>query len=338
MPTGPSFLTSVTIKPLKSRRQLLRLVSASALAAISAPSVFARSFPTRPVTLIVPFSAGGTTDAVMRALAAASERHLGQPIVIENRGGAGGTLAPALMAANAKPDGYTVSQISFIVFREPAIRQTSYDPETDFSYIIGVSAYTFGVAVRSDATWNSFLEFLVDAKANPGKINYGITAPNGLPNTTMLQIAKQRGIQWVSVPFKGLADAINALLGGHIHAIADSTGWAPQVDAGQFKQLVFFSEARTKNWPDVPTLREVGIDLVANGPFGIAGPRGMDERVVKTLHDAFHAGMTEPSFLEVLGRLNQELWYLSSEDYRNYALKTIENERRVVRELGLRAE
>ena len=322
---------------MNSRRQFLCVASGAALVTISARSAVAKVFPTRPVTLIVPFSAGGTTDVVLRALAAASERHLGQPIVIENHGGAGGTLGPALMAANAKPDGYTVSQIPFVLFRDPAIRQTNYDPATDFSYIIGVSAYTFGVAVRSDAPWRTFLEFLADAKARPGQINYGITAPNGLPNTTMLQIARQQGIGWISVPFKGVADAINALLGGHIHAIANSTGWAPQVNAGQFRQLVFFGEARTKNWPEVPTLKEIGIDLVASGPFGIAGPKGMDESTVKVLHDAFRAGMSEPSFLEVLVRLNQEPWYLSSDDYRNYALKTIKSEKHVVRELGLKA-
>lgn len=335
---GQSSVSDGASKLLNSRRQFLGVGSGAALAAISARSGAAQVFPTRPVTLIVPFSAGGTTDVVLRALAAASEKHLGQPIVIENRGGAGGTLGPALMAAAARPDGYTVSQISFVVFRDSAIRQTNYDPTTDFSYVIGVSAYTFGVAVRSDASWRTFLEFLADAKAKPGQINYGITAPNGLPNTTMLQIARQQGIRWISVPFKGVADAINALLGGHIHAIADSTGWAPQVNAGQFRQLVFFSEARTKNWPEVPTLKEVGIDLVASGPFGIAGPKGMDESTIKILHDAFRAGMTEPSFLEVLVRLNQEVWYLNSEDYRKYALKTIESEKRVVRELGLKAE
>jgi tripartite-type tricarboxylate transporter receptor subunit TctC len=323
---------------LNSRRHLLFALAGAGLTSVSARSMATETFPSRAVTLIVPFSAGGTTDVVLRALAAASERHLGQPIVIENRSGAGGTLGPASMAATSKADGYTVSQIPFVMFRDPAIRRTTYDPATDFSYIIGVSAFTFGVAVRSDAPWNTFLEFLADAKAKPNQINYGITAPNGLPNTTMLQIAKLQGLRWLSVPFKGVADAINALLGGHIHAIADSTGWAPQVDAGQFRQLVFFSETRTKNWPEVPTLKEIGIDLVANGPFGIAGPKGMDEGAIKILHDAFRAGMKEPSFLEVLSRLNQEVWYLNSEDYRNYALKTIESERQVVRELGLKSE
>lgn len=323
---------------LYRRRQFFYLAAGAALASTWAQEGNAQAFPTRPVTLIVPFSAGGTTDVVIRALAAAAEKHLGQPIVIENRGGAGGTLGPAQMAATAKPDGYTISQIPFVVFREPAIRMTSYDPATDFSYITGVSAYTFGVAVRSDAPWKTISDLLADAKARPGQINYGITAPNGLPNTTMLQIAKQQDIRWISVPFKGVADAINALLGGHIDAIADSTGWAPQVEAGQFRQLVFFGEARTKNWPEVPTLREIGIDLVASGPFGIAGPKGMDRETIKTLHDAFQKGMGEPSFREVLSRLNQEPWCLSSEDYRKYALATIEQEKQVVRELGLKAE
>ncbi|MET4493778.1 tripartite tricarboxylate transporter substrate binding protein [Bradyrhizobium sp. LA7.1] len=325
-------------KSLNSRRQFLCAASGAALVAISDRSGAAQVFPTRPVTLIVPFSAGGTTDVVLRALASASEKHLGQPIVIENRVGAGGTLGPAMMAATAKPDGYTVSQIPFVMFRDSAIRRTSYDPATDFSYIIGVSAYTFGVAVRSDAPWRTFLEFLADAKAKSGQINYGITSPNSLPNTVMRQIAKQQNIEWISVPFKGIADAINALLGGHIHAIADSTGWAPQVNAGQFKQLVFFGEARTKNWPEVPILKDLGINLVASGPFGIAGPKGMDESIVSNLHDAFRAGMSEPSFLDVLARLDQNLWYLSSEAYRNYALKTVESEKRVVRELGLDVE
>ena len=312
---GNPIIAGAMGKPLNSRRQFLGLVPGAALATISSRARAAQTFPARPVTLIVPYSAGGTTDVVLRALAAASQKHLGQSIVIENRTGAGGTLGPASMAATARPDGYTVSQIPFIALREPAIRKTNYDPATDFSYIIGVSAFTFGVAVRSDAPWRIFPELLADAKERPGHINYGITAPNGLPNTTMLQIAKRQGIQWTSVPFKGVADAINALLGGHIHAIADSTGWAPQVSAGHFRQLVFFSEARAKNWPEVPTLKELGIDLVANGPFGIAGPRGMDESTVDILHDAFRAGMTEPSYLEVLARLQSEPWYLGSADY-----------------------
>jgi len=128
---------------------------------------------------------------------------------------------------------------------------------------------------------------------------------------------------------------MNALLGGHIHAVADSSGWAQLVDAGRFRLLVTWGAARTKNWPAVPTLREIGIDMVSNSPFGIAGPKGMDPKVVKTLHDAFKKGLEDPSYIEAMAKLDQEQFYLSSEDYRKYALQQIEEARRYIAELGL---
>src|SRR5262250_1761780 len=116
----------------------------------------AQNFPVRPVTLIVPWPAGGSTDVGMRALASATEKHLGQSIVIENRPGGSGILAPGQMAATAKPDGYTVAQIPITVFRLPFMQKTTFDPITDFTYIIGVSGYTFGVVVNSNGPWKTF--------------------------------------------------------------------------------------------------------------------------------------------------------------------------------------
>ncbi|MGA7487497.1 MAG: tripartite tricarboxylate transporter substrate binding protein [Xanthobacteraceae bacterium] len=295
----------------------------------------AQNFPTRPVTLIVPWPAGGTTDVGMRALAAATEKHLGQPIVIENRSGGSGTLGPGQMAATAKPDGYTITQIPITVFRFPFMTKTTFDPATDFTYIIGVSGYTFGVVVRDDAPWKTFQELIADAKANPGKINYGTPGTGTSLHITMEQIAKRQGLKWTHVPFKGNAEAMNALLGGHIHAVADSSGWAPLVNAGRFRLLVTWGAARTRNWPDVPILREIGIDMVSNSPFGIAGPKGMEPTVVATLHDAFKKGLEEPSYAAAMAKLDQELFYLSSEDYRKFALQQIEEARRFVAELGL---
>ena len=310
------------------------LAAGLALAAWSG-AAGAQSFPTRPVTLIVPWSAGGSTDVGMRALASATEKHLGQPIVIENRPGGSGTLAPGQMAATARPDGYTVAQIPISIFRFPFMQKTTFDPATDFTYIIGVSGYTFGVVVKDDAPWKTFQELTADAKANPGKINYGTPGTGTSLHITMEQIAKQQGLKWTHVPFKGNADAMNALLGGHIHAVADSSGWAQLVDAGRFRLLVTWGAARTKNWPTVPTLREIGIDMVANSPFGIAGPKGMDPKVVKLLHDAFKKGLEDPSYVEAMAKLDQEQFYLSSEDYRKFALQQIEEARRFIAELGL---
>jgi tripartite-type tricarboxylate transporter receptor subunit TctC len=317
-----------------------RNVLGTALAAagfVLAMSVGARAenFPARPVTLIVPWPAGGSTDVGMRALAGAAEKHLGQSIVVENRPGGSGTLGPGQMAATAKPDGYTIAQIPITVFRFPFMTKTSFDPATDFTYIIGVSGYTFGVVVRDDASWKTFRDLIADARANPTRINYGTPGAGTSLHITMEQIAKQQGIKWTHVPFKGNADAMNALLGGHIHVVADSSGWAQLVNAGRFRLLVTWGVARTKNWPDVPTLREIGIDMISNSPFGIAGPKGMDPKVVGVLHDAFKKGLGEPSYAAAIANLDQESFYLSSADYQKFATQQIDEARRFIAELGL---
>jgi tripartite-type tricarboxylate transporter receptor subunit TctC len=298
----------------------------------------AQTFPARPVTLVVPWPAGGTTDVVMRALATATEKHLGQSIVIENRGGAAGTVGPAHMAANARPDGYTVAQIPITVFRYPAMRKTSFDPARDFTYVIGVTGYTFGVVVRKDAPWKTFADLLADAKANPGKINYGTPGAGTSLHITMEQIARLQGLKWTHVPFKGNAEATSALLGGHIHVEADSTGWAQLVNTGELRLLVTWGATRTRNWPSVPTLKESGIDIVSTSPFGIAGPAGMDRAVVAALHDAFKKGMEEPSYIATMEKFDQEPSYLNSDDYRAYALRQSAEEKRLIAELGLKEE
>jgi tripartite-type tricarboxylate transporter receptor subunit TctC len=298
----------------------------------------AEKFPTRPVTIIVPFGAGGSTDVTFRALAQATEKHLGQSIVVENRPGASGTLGPAQMAAGARPDGYTVAQMFDAVWRAPYISKVNFDPATDFTYIIGVTGYTWGVVVRSDSRWHTFTELLQDAKAHPGTVNYATTGSFTTPEISMQRIARAKGIDWVPVPFKGNADQINALLGGHIHAIASSTGWAPQVEAGQFRMLVTFGAERTKSWPKVPTLREAGIDMVVDSPYGLVGPKGIDPAIVKILHDAFKKGMEEPAFIDTMNKLNQEFIYMSSDDFRAFVLAQMEEEKRIAAELGLKQD
>jgi tripartite-type tricarboxylate transporter receptor subunit TctC len=318
------------------RMTIARAALTAVLIAGSTTLASAQNFPSRPVTLIVPFPAGGSTDINLRALATATEKHLGQGIVIENRSGAGGTLGPGQMAANAKPDGYTVSQIPITVFRYPFMTKTTFDPAKDFTYIISLTGYTFGVVVKSDVPWKTFPELLAYAKANPGKINYGTPGAGTSLHITMEQIAKRQGIKWTHVPFKGNAESNSALLGGHIDVVADSTGWGELVNAGKFRLLVTWGAARTRNWPDVPTLREVGIDMISNSPFGLGGPANMEPAIVKTLHDAFRKGMEEPSYAATLVKLDQEAFYLNSEDYRKFALQQIEEQRQLVKDLGLK--
>jgi tripartite-type tricarboxylate transporter receptor subunit TctC len=298
----------------------------------------AQEFPAKPVTFVVPWPPGGSTDLAVRALADATQKHLGQPIVIDNKPGASGTLGPAQMAANAKPDGYTVAQIPVTVFRLPFMTKVTFDPNSDFTYIAGLTAYTFGVVVKSDSQWKTFKDLIDYAKANPGKLKYGSPGSGTSLHIGMEQIAKQSGVKWTHVPHKGGAELNAALLGGHIDAIADSTSWAPLVNSGDFRLLVIWSPTRSKNWPNAPTLQEEGVSLVLNSPYGVAGPKGMDPKVVKVLHDAFKKGLEEPALLKTLERLDMEPFYKDSDEYTAYAKELNEEARQQVERLGLKSK
>ena len=203
---------------------------------------------------------------------------------------------------------------------------------------MSLSGYTFGVVVKTEAPWATFQDLLADAKANPGKLTYGSPGVGTTLHLTMEQIGKERGIQWTHVPFRGTAESTNALLGGHIHLVADASGWAPLVNAGKLRLLVIWNEQRSKSWPNVPTLKETGINMVSNSPYGLAGPKGMDPKVVKTLHDAFKKGSEEPSYRETLVKLDQEPFYLNTADYRAYVERTFAEQKQLMGELGFKPE
>ncbi len=303
-------------------RRLITGVAAVAFACAAA----AQQFPSKPVTLICPWPAGGVTDIAMRALAEATGKYLGQPIVVDNKPGAAGTLGAGAMLT-AKPDGYTLTQVPISVFRVPHVEKTPYDPLADLTYIAGISGYTFGVVVRAESPWKTWNDFLAAAKTSPDKVSYGTPGANTSLHITMEEIAFRQGIKWIHVPHKGAAPSMTALLGGHIDSAADSTSWAPLVSSGKLRLLVTWGEHRTKRFPDVATLKELGYGIVSNSPYGVAGPKGMDPKTVQILHDAFKKGMEDPIHLNTLEKFDQELWYRSSEDYTRYARETFAAEK-----------
>ena len=307
--------------------------AAWAALALFAGGALAQDFPTRPITLICPWPAGGSTDTHLRKVAEIAGRHLGQPIIVENKPGAGGMLGPAGMAANAKPDGYTLSQLTIAAFRQPYMQKVEWDPLRDFTYIIGISGYTFGVVVKSESPIKSLEEFVAYAKANPGKLSYASTGIGTSPHLVMEEIAAKAGIQLLHVPYKGSADSQQALLGGHVMAQSDSSGWAKFVDAGSFRLLATFGDQRAR-W-GAPTAKELGYDLVFNSPYGIVGPKGMDPRVVKTLHDAFKKAIDDPEHQKVLQQLDQVYWYKSTDEYAKWARETFAAERATIERAGL---
>ncbi len=297
--------------------------------------VMAADFPTRPVTLIVPFPAGTATDIFLRVLAETTSKYLGQPVIVENKPGGAGTVGPATMAATAKPDGYTIAPMLITMFRYPHMMKVSFDPLKDFTYILNVSAYTFGVVVRKDAPWKTFNELVAYAKANPGKVTYSTPGTGGTTHITMEIFGQRYGIKWIHVPMKGSSESIPALLGGHVMCDANAPLWGPLVDSGDLRLLVTWGDKRTKHWPNVPTLKELGYNVVSNSPWGLAGPKGLDPKVVKILHDAFKKGMEDPAFVKILEKYDMEPLYKSTEDYVKLVHELAKEEKENIERLGL---
>lgn len=297
--------------------------------ALLAASVAAAAYPEQPITLICPWPAGGTTDTLFRVLAEGMGKHLGQRVIVENKPGASGTLG-AVQLAKTRPDGYTIAQMPISVFKLPYIQKVSFDPLTDFTWIAGVSGYTFGVVVRADAPWKTWHEFIAYVKANPGKVSYATPRYGTTLHVTMDDIALRDNLQWVHVPYKGTAETIQAVMGGHVQATADSTGWGELVDAGKLRLLVTWGAERTRHWPDVPTLKELGYDVVVDSPFGIAGPKGLDPAIVATLNEAIRKAMDEPTFEKALLQLDQVRWYRTSDDYAKWARDTYLEQKQVM--------
>ena len=298
--------------------------------------VFAQSFPLKPISMICPWPAGGSTDQHLRAFAQIASKYVGQNIVLENKPGAGGMLGPGNMAKLAQPDGYTISQLPVGAFRIPHMQKVDWDPLKDFTYIIGITGYTFGIVVKSESQFKTLKEMIAFAKANPGKMSYGSTGNGTSPHLLMEELALKTGVEFLHVPFKGNADSTQALLGGHIMAQSDATAWGRQVDAGAFRLLVTFGEKRTK-W-NAPTAKELGIDIVAYSPYGFVAPKGLDPKIQKFLHDAFKKTLDDPEHMKVLAQFDQVYWYKSSEDYAKWAAETFKAERGTIERVGLLAK
>jgi tripartite-type tricarboxylate transporter receptor subunit TctC len=326
--------TKETVAVSLSRRHLITGLAAGA-AAVAAPRlVRAQAFPSRPVKYICPWPAGGSTDVVIRAFADSAAKILGQQVVVENKPGAGGMLG-ANELVQAKPDGYTLSQLPHGVFRIPHMQKTAFDTLSDFTWIACLTGYTFGLVVPADSPIKSIQDLVAYAKANPEKFSYGSTGIGTSPHLAVEEFAKSAGIKLNHVPFKGNADNMQAVLGGHTMAASDATGWAPHVDAGKLRLLATYGSKRTKRWASVPTLDELGYKTVSDSPFGVCGPKGMDPAVVKTLHDAFRKTLDDPAVIATLEKYDQPVIHMDSATYTRWARETYVAEKATMERLGL---
>lgn len=271
-----------------------------------------------------------------RALSDAASKILGRPIAVVNKPGGTSSVALSVLMAE-KPDGYTIGIMPSGGVLASLLRKVPYDSVKDFTPIIQYGGFQDGIAVLSDSPWKTFKEFIEYAKNNPGKIRYS-SAGVGMPEHLIMErLAVTYGIKWLHVPYEGDAPAAVALLGGHVDAACASSGsWKPYVDSGKFRLLATFHEKRMNAFPEIPTIQELGYDMVAASLIAIVGPKGLPEPVVEKLHEVFKKSMDDPTFIKTAERLGVSIVYRYPNELRQYIQKIVDEEGPTIQKLGLR--
>jgi tripartite-type tricarboxylate transporter receptor subunit TctC len=317
------------------RRQLLLGAAATGAGLLLPQWARADDFPSRAITFICPWPAGGTGDASMRAICQVASRVLKQSIVVENRAGAAGMIG-AKAIASARPDGYTIGQIPISVTRFSQLGMLQADPRKDFTYIARTSGQTFGIAVRTDSKFKTLKDMVAYAKANPGKVTYAHAGVGGATHVGMEQFCVAAGIKLNAIAYKGGAAALTDTVGGQVDMLADSSSWAPYVQSGKMRLLATWGAERTPRFQDAPTLKDLGYDVVVDAPNGIGAPAGLPPDVEKKLRDAFRIAVLSPEFKAVADKIDAPVLYLDGPEYKKYVEQVYEQETGLIERLKLR--
>jgi len=320
----------------QANRQYGCSVFALVASVICAWPLCAQTFPEKNITLLHAYSPGSSSSVTLRALGEAASKTLGRRFVIEDKPGAGGALAPSYMLKIGKADGYMLSQLPQPILRIPHIQKVQFDVLNDFTWIIRIVDYTYALVVKNEAQWKNLGELVSYAKANPGKLTYATSGVGVTMHMVMEELAVMNGIRWVHAPHRTTTDMLNAVIGGHIDMVAAAISYAPLVDAGKIRVLAILGANRIKRWPDIATAKELGYDVNASSSYGIGGPKGMDPKIVKTLHDAFRKGLDDPEFIRTMEQYDQVRSYLNTEDYTRWAREQYAVEKTVVERFGLK--
>lgn len=321
------------------RRQVLTgtLASIATLAAASTwfKPALAQAYPSRPIRFICPWPAGGTADTTMRALCRVASTELGQPIAVENRAGAAGMIGAAGIAT-AQPDGYTIGQIPLSVTRFSQLGSFQHDPRTDFTFIARTAGQTFGIVVRSDSPFRTIQDVVAAAQAKPDTVTYATSGVAGQTHIGMEEFSYAARIKLSHVPFKGGADALQGVLGGHVQILADSSSWAPLVRDGRFRLLATWSEQRLAGFPDVPTLKESGYSVVMQAPNGVGAPKSLDPAITTKLREVFRKAALSAEHTDTCNRLDMVVMYLDGPEYQKFVAQNYEDEKVIIERLKLK--
>ena len=286
---------------------------------------FAKGYPSKNINLVVPFAAGGGTDAVARKLGSLLEKELGQPVIIVNRTGGAGAVGMTY-GSTSKKDGYTITMITREIVSLPLMKLSPITYK-NFDLVSLVNMDPAVVLVGKDSKYQSFQDILDDAKARPEKVKFASTAK---PNFYALAIENKVGVKFSHIPYNGAGEVVPALLGNH----ADFTLMGPgeaigQIKSGQFRALGLMATDRIDTLPEVATLKELGYDVVSGTWRGIAVPKGTNKEIVETLNKAIEKVTASDDFVEFMTKANFGVKYLGPEDFEKF----IEDDTRVIKEI-----
>lgn len=277
----------------------------------------AEEFPSKAIRITVGMAAGDSIDVLARSVADKAGKILGQSIVVSNKpGGVGGLVAGAIAAE--KPDGYSLGIVTNMTFHRILLFSDVPYQLKDFTPVMTFATAESGLAVRADSPWQTFKELVAYAKNNPGKVRYSSLGVWSYPHSSMELVAIQEGIHWTHVPFKGSHPAMTALLGNHVEVGGvGSASYSPHVKAGTARLLATNGEKRGKEFPGVPTIKELGYDIVNDGIFLIIAPKGTPPTIIKKLDNAFKAAMDD-EYTKLVQETGAAFCYKSSEETEKY--------------------
>lgn len=293
------------------------------------------SYPTKPITVVIRSGAGGMADTMTRLICKVAEKELGQPIVCENRTGAGGVVGTSYVL-KSKPDGYTLGASTTAPYiNSPHMERVPYNPLTDVTDILVYFKYTHAFCVKTDSPWKTFEEVIDYARKNPGKFTYGAAGVGVTQHIVMERIAMKEGIKWSLVPFKSGTEPVVACLGGHINAVAQGPADVFQhIEAGKLRLLLALNDNRWAIASKIPTVQEkygfYGLSLQS-----IFAPKGIPDPIKEKLHNAFRKAMNDSSYIEAAKSLNVDIFYMSGKDYENLWKSQYDEMGRIIRDLGL---
>ena len=317
------------------RRRWLQAAAGSA-AALALP-LRAQGFPSRPVTFVLPFPAGGSFDPVMRSLADAAARDLGQPVVLTHKPGAGGVPGTAALATMSDADGHTIALMHNSVLRQPLLTKVSWDPIKDYTYLAGLAGLATGICVAADAPWKTLADLLADAKARPGQLSWGTVGAISINRITAERLARATGGKFNMIPYKGGGEAFTGLVGRHLDVYGDP-GFGQQVMGGKVRLLATFTEQRMKRFPNVPTVRESGHDFVIESRVGLVAPKGLDPAIAARLSAAFLKAHEDPEHQRQMEQFDFIPQPMKADAYRAYAVAQMGREKAMLDEIGFKPE